>query len=136
MLYRSTNENDLEALQLLGLASYGRLKKEMSDKNWLKMEALITSDQTFPVLVRDCFAFVCEENNRLIGMAFLVPSGNPTKIYSTDTSYIRMVGVHPEPAERESRRLSHGFVWTRLSKRGKKQSDLHSAEVVCRPSYI
>ena len=34
--------------------------------------------------------------NKLIGMAYLVPSGNPTHIYPADWSYIRMVGVHPE----------------------------------------
>jgi ribosomal protein S18 acetylase RimI-like enzyme len=33
---------------------------------------------------------------KVIGMAYLVPSGNPTHIYPADWSYIRMVGVNPE----------------------------------------
>src|ERR1700760_2979502 len=96
MNYRTAEEKDIPTLKELGLASYGRLKKHMTPENWAKMETLLTSDQTFPLLVRDCHSFVCEENGRLLGMAYLVPSGNPTKVYTADTSYIRMVGVHPD----------------------------------------
>lgn len=38
----------------------------------------------------------CLDNDLLIGMAFLVPRGNPTHIYPDSWSYIRLVGVHPE----------------------------------------
>src|ERR1700676_4716428 len=96
MIYRAADLNDLHALQELALSSYGRLKKELTPENWVKMESVLTSDQTFLLLVRPSHPFVCEENGRLLGMAFLVPSGNPTKIYSAETSYIRLVGVHPE----------------------------------------
>ena len=136
MVYRIAKEQDLEALQSLGLESYGRLKKEMSDKNWLKMEALLTSDQTFPVLVKDCFAFVCEENNRLIGMAFLVPSGNPTKIYSTDTSYIRMVGVHPEAGGKGIAQALTRLCMDKAIETGEKTISLHSAEVMYAARHI
>ena len=136
MMYHNANENDLEALRSLGLASYGRLKKEMSDKNWLKMEALLTSDQTFPVLVKDCFAFVCEENNRLIGMAFLVPGGNPTKIYSTDTSYIRMVGVHPDAGGKGIAQALTRLCMDKAIETGEKTISLHSAEVIYAARHI
>jgi ribosomal protein S18 acetylase RimI-like enzyme len=47
-------------------------------------------------LVNNSAIFVCADNDQLIGMAYLVPSGNPTHIYPADWSYIRMVGVHPQ----------------------------------------
>ena len=126
----------MAALQSLGLASYGRLKNEMSDKNWLKMEALMTSDQTFPDLVRDCFSFVCEEKKQLIGMAFLVPSGNPTKIYSTDTSYIRMVGVHPEAGGKGIAQALTRLCIAKAIETGEKTISLHSAEVMYAARHI
>ena len=60
------------------------------------MQGVLLDEDNFPFIVKNCYGFVCEEDDRLLGMAFLVPSGNPTKIYSEDTSYIRMVGVHPD----------------------------------------
>src|ERR1700741_4498203 len=98
MHYRGAEQQDIPALRELGLASYGRLKKHLTPENWAKMVTLLKSDQTFPLLVRDCHSIVCEENGRLLGMAYLVPRGNPTKVYSVETSYIRMVGVHPDAA--------------------------------------
>jgi len=136
MIYRSANENDLEALQVLALESYGRLKKEMSAKNWEKMETLLVSDQTFPVLVRDCFAFVCEENDELTGMAFLVPSGNPTKIYSSDTSYIRMVGVHPEAGGKGIAQALTRLCIDKAIETGEKTISLHSADVMYAARHI
>ena len=87
MNYRVADQKDLPALEELGLASYGRLKKHLTPENWAKMETLLKSDQTFPILVRDCHSFLCEENGRILGMAYLVPSGNPTKVYSAEIMY-------------------------------------------------
>ena len=73
MNYRVAEQKDLPALEELALASYGRLKKSYAgklDKDGNAPE--IRSD--FSVLVRDCHSFVFEENGRLLGMAWLVPS--------------------------------------------------------------
>jgi ribosomal protein S18 acetylase RimI-like enzyme len=136
MIYRVADQHDLEALRVLALASYGRLKKEMTAKNWAKMEALLTSDQTFPVLVKDCHAFVCEENGSLLGMAFLVPSGNPTKIYSTETSYIRMVGVHPDAGGKRIAQTLTRLCMDKAIETGEKTISLHSAEIMYAARHI
>ncbi len=136
MIYRSAQEEDIENLKQLALASYGRLKTEMSAKNWGKMEALLISDQTFPILVRDCHAFVCEEDNRLTGMAFLVPSGNPTKIYSTETSYIRMVGVHPDAGGKGIAQALTRLCIDRAMETGEKIISLHSADIMYAARHI
>jgi ribosomal protein S18 acetylase RimI-like enzyme len=136
MNYRIADQNDLPALEELGLASYGRLKKNMSEENWTKMETLLKSDQTFPLLVHDCHAFVCEENGRLIGMAFLVPSGNPTKVYSAETSYIRMVGVHPDAGGKGIAQALTKLCMDRAKETGETIVSLHSAEIMYDARHI
>jgi GNAT superfamily N-acetyltransferase len=136
MIYRVANQNDLFALQELALASYGRLKKELTTENWKKMESVLTSDQTFPLLVRTCYSFVCEENGRLTGMSFLVPSGNPTKIYSAETSYIRMVGVHPDTEGKGIAQKLTQLCIDKAKETGEKFISLHSAEIMYAARYI
>jgi ribosomal protein S18 acetylase RimI-like enzyme len=136
MLYRPAELNDLEALVALGLASYGRLKKNLTPGNWEKMESVINSDQTFPVLIRSCHSFVCEENSRILGMAFLVPRGNPTKIYSSNTSYIRMVGVHPDADGRGIAQTLTSLCIDKAKETGEKTVMLHSAEIMYAARHI
>ena len=136
MMYRIADQNDLHALEDLGLASYGRLKIHMSHENWLKMETLLKSDQTFPILVRDCHSFVCEENGRLLGMAYLVPRGNPTKVYSAETSYIRMVGVHPDAGGKGIAQALTKLCIEKARETGETMISLHSAEVMYDARHI
>src|SRR5450755_1881854 len=136
MKYRVADQNDLHALEELALVSYGRLKKVLTPENWAKMESVLTSDQTFPLLVRSCHSFVCEENGRLLGMAFLVPRGNPTKIYSADTSYIRMVGVHPDADGKGIAQILTNMCIDKAKETGEKTIMLHSAEIMYAARHI
>src|SRR4029077_4791350 len=136
MEYREAAVQDVKALQELALVSYGRLKPELSPENWTKMESILVSDQTFPLLVKNCFGFVCETDDRIIGMAFLVPSGNPTKIYSPDTSYIRMVGVPPDAGGKGIARSLTRLCIEKARVSGEKKSSLHSAEIMYAARHI
>ncbi len=136
MQYRIAAEDDIESLQELALASYGRLKNKMSPENWLKMQAVLKADENFPVMVRTCHSFICEENGRLLGMAFLVPHGNPTKIYSPDTSYIRMVGVHPDAGGMGIAQALTKLCIEKAKETGEKMISLHSAEIMYAARHI
>jgi ribosomal protein S18 acetylase RimI-like enzyme len=136
LTYRAADQKDIPALRELGLASYGRLKKHLTPENWTKMETLLTSDQTFPLLVRDCHSFVCEENGRLLGMAYLVPSGNPTKVYSAETSYIRMVGVHPDAGGKGIAQSLTKLCVEKAKETDEKMISLHSAEIMYDARHI
>jgi ribosomal protein S18 acetylase RimI-like enzyme len=96
MKYREGNSNDVIGLQKLALLSYGQFQNILTEENWNKLKAHITNENLFPDLLRTSKGFVCEHENEIIGMAFLVPKGNPTEIFETGWSYIRMVGVHPD----------------------------------------
>jgi ribosomal protein S18 acetylase RimI-like enzyme len=134
--YRDATHEDVKALQELALVSYGRMKNDMTEQNWIKMQAVLTSGENFPVMVRTCFGFVCEEAGFLLGMAFLVPSGNPTKIYSPETSYIRMVGVHPTAGGRGIAQHLTRLCIEKAKETGEKIISLHSAEVMYAARHI
>ena len=136
MLYRATVENDLPALRSLAVASYGQLKPNLTQANWKKLETLLLSDDNFPVLLRSCYGFVCEKENELLGMAFLVPSGNPTKIYSSETSIVRMVGVHPDAGGKGIAQTLTRLCMEKAEETGEKKISLHSAEVMYAARHV
>lgn len=136
MIYRMADPADIPALCALGLASYGTLRNYLTADNWKKMESVLLSNDTFPVLVNSCFAFVCEEDSQLLGMAFLVPSGNPTKIYSADTSYIRMVGVHPDAGGKGIAQTLTRLCIEKAKELAENTIMLHSAEVMYAARHV
>jgi len=52
------------------------------------------SDQNLTNLIRQSAVFVCEHEAKIVGMIYLVPSGNPTGFFKKEWSYIRFLGVH------------------------------------------
>lgn len=95
VIYRQGLALEKEKLQQLGILSYGQFKEILSPADWETMHRFLHSDKMWDQLVNGSTIFVCEENQQLIGMAYLVPSGNPTHIYPAAWSYVRMVGVDP-----------------------------------------
>lgn len=94
--YRAGLPTEKEHLQQLGILSYNQFSKILLPADWQTMDMFLHNDKMWTQLVNNSAIFVCEEEGRIIGMAYLVPSGNPTHIYPADWSYVRMVGVHPE----------------------------------------
>jgi ribosomal protein S18 acetylase RimI-like enzyme len=60
------------------------------------MNNFLHDKEAFKLLIEKATVFICEEKGKLTGMAYLIPSGNPTTIYQSDWCYIRMVGVNPQ----------------------------------------
>lgn len=96
MTYRDGIVTDATQLKDLALASYGQFQNVLTEKNWDQLRTHLTREDLFPGLLEIAKCFVCENENEIIGMAFLVPKGNPTEIFEAGWSYIRMVGVHPD----------------------------------------
>jgi GNAT superfamily N-acetyltransferase len=95
MHYRKATAADSKKLQELGLLSYGQHRAVLGD-NWKQMEANLGKENLYEELLTYAHGFVCETENELVGMAFLIPHGHPTEIYPVEYSYIRLVGVHPK----------------------------------------
>lgn len=95
LLFRPGSPSEKNTLQQLGILSYNQFSKILSPPDWATMYKFLHSDKMWDQLVNNSTIFVCEDNDKLVGMAYLVSSGNPTHIYPADWSYVRMVGVDP-----------------------------------------
>lgn len=95
LIYRIGSPTEKKSLQQLGILSYNQFSKKLSASDWATMDRFLNNDKMWDQLVNNSKIFICEDNDKLIGMAYLVPGGNPTHIYPADWSYVRMVGVDP-----------------------------------------
>lgn len=94
--YRRGNKDDLQQLKELGIASYS-VHMHALEQEWQEQLFHSLSDEaTYTNLLAISTPFVHVIERKIVGMAFYVPSGNPTDIYPADWSYIRFVGVYPE----------------------------------------
>jgi ribosomal protein S18 acetylase RimI-like enzyme len=94
--YRIGTIRDKADLQKLGLISYGQFKDVLTPENWQKLQSFLTAEDSYSPLLKVSRCFVCEHAGEVVGMAFLIPNGNPTEVFRTEWSYIRMVGVNPK----------------------------------------
>jgi GNAT superfamily N-acetyltransferase len=71
---------------------------------------------------------VCENANELVGMAFLIPNGNPTTIFEKEWCYIRLVGVHPKFEGKGIGRKLTQMCIDKAKETGEKTIALHTSE--------
>ncbi|MEZ4800893.1 MAG: GNAT family N-acetyltransferase [Flavobacteriales bacterium] len=93
--YRKATIEDLGKLQKLGILAYSQHKLSMTAENWDKFSANLYGPELYTELIESATCFICELEDEVIGMAFLVSKGHPTELFDETWSYIRMVGVHP-----------------------------------------
>ena len=99
MRYRLGTEQDKEQLRALAVRAWSCYRQDLTPENWKKLYQSLASMKTYTQLLEESTCFVCTtEEDRIVGMAFLVPSGHPTDIYEAEWSYIRFVTVDPEYA--------------------------------------
>ncbi len=94
--YRNAKIADVDILKELGLLSYGIFKTILTPDNWKIMETNLSKTELYLGLLSKANSFVAECDHKIVGMAFLMPSGNPNHIYEADWCVIRMLGVNPE----------------------------------------
>jgi len=95
LIYRTSSPAEKNLLQQLGILSYNQFAKILSPADWATMDRFLHNDKMWDQLVNNSKIFICADGKKIIGMAYLVPSGNPTHIYPADWCYVRMVGVDP-----------------------------------------
>jgi ribosomal protein S18 acetylase RimI-like enzyme len=94
MNFRQGNYKDLSSLKNLAINSWGQFQNELTNDNWEKLKKNLADDKTYLELLDNSYCLVCVNNiDEIIGMSFLVPSGNPTEIYDKSWCYIRFVTV-------------------------------------------
>jgi ribosomal protein S18 acetylase RimI-like enzyme len=96
LTYRQAHTDEAGQLSNLAFASYSPFRDVLEQQHWQTLEKSLQNKDIFSALITKSRSFVCEAENRIVGMAFLVPSENPWDIFEAEWSYIRFVGVDPE----------------------------------------
>ena len=97
MNFRKGTINDLDQIIKLGVKSWAQYKEDLKDEHWSELYRILNSSDNYTELLEVSRCLICEDDhNQLIGMAFLVPNGNPTEIYDEAWCHLRFVSVDPE----------------------------------------
>ncbi len=95
MEFRIATHEDIKQLIPLGLMAYSEYFPLLSDDNKNLMETNLQKTELYENMMKIGKGFVAEFENKIIGMGFLIYSGNPTNIYPKEYAYIRMIGINP-----------------------------------------
>ncbi len=60
------------------------------------MEQNLNNEEMLTSLLNKSTCFVARNGYQIVGMAFLLPSGNPVDVYEAEWCSIRLVAVHPD----------------------------------------
>jgi ribosomal protein S18 acetylase RimI-like enzyme len=93
--YRHATLADKKQLIALALISYGQYATELEAEHLERMNRNISNDENWTAVLTVSKSVVCLDGDKIIGMAFLIPHGNPWDIFKAEWSYLRLVGVDP-----------------------------------------
>jgi ribosomal protein S18 acetylase RimI-like enzyme len=94
--YRIGTINDINQLQELAIIANEQFQSVFTSDNWEIFNGNLQDRQKFIDILKIAKCFVCLDNDKIVGVAYIIPSGNPTNIFKSEWSYIRMVGVNPK----------------------------------------
>ena len=94
--YREATSKDQPGLKQLGIISYGQFADILGTEHWATLNGFLQDDEKLAELMKISKCYVCLHENKIIGMAHIILSGNPWSFFKAEWSYIRMVGVDPK----------------------------------------
>lgn len=94
LTYRTGTSEDVDQLQQLAVTAYGEFQSALTPDNWAVF-AGGKSREKIESLFNKSTCFVCLDGETIVGVAYIISSGNPTDLFKAEWSYVRMVGVHP-----------------------------------------
>lgn len=129
--FRKGITNDINSLRELAIVSWSQYKNVLKEEQWDRLNATLMSNKTYIDLLNHSECIVCEtEKKEIVGMAFLVPKGNPTDIYEVNWSYIRFVSVNPfYEGKGIGRKLTEKCI-EYAKKNGEEVIALHTSEIM------
>lgn len=94
MHIRRGNLEDLDAAKRVIQRTWKRYESVLTRDNGGHLANSLSGERLYVDLFALSTSFVCEnDRGQLVGVSFLVPSGNPTEIYQDRQCYIRLVTV-------------------------------------------
>ena len=137
MEYKQATIDDLNKIKELAIKSWSQFQPDLTPENWSKLYSNLSDDQTFIDLLNNSYSIICTtEQDKIIGMAFLVPSGNPTDIYDKDWCYIRYVTVDPDFGGLGIGRKLTSMCIETAKNNGEKTIALHTSEMMDKARHL
>lgn len=134
-IFKKGHSGPVSELQQLGLISYGQYAPVLGDA-WKIMETNMLRDEFWSKILGISTPFVCQHNGKVVGMALLIPHGNPDDIYDTGWCHIRMVGVHPDYAGNGIAKKLTQMCIEEAKQTGEKVIALHTSEFMDAARHI
>ena len=137
MKIRKGNIHDLLLVKQLAQNTWKQFKKNLTNENWKKLSNNLSNEVLYKDLLENSISFVCvNDTKEIIGMSFLVPSGNPTEIYNSEQCYIRFVTVSDKyKGLKLGQKLTEKCI--EFAKRsGEKKIALHTSEFMDKARHI
>lgn len=137
MKIRQGHISDLSQIKTLAMTTWQQFENVLTEENWKTMSSGLRKDELYRDLLTNAQSFVCEnEAGHIIGMSFLVSSGNPTDIFNSEQCYIRFVTV-----SEQYKGLNLGQKLTEkcidfARARGEKKIALHTSEIMNKARHI
>lgn len=137
MKIRDGTIQDLPGVKLLGQSTWKQFEKDLTSENWVELSGILSNENLYKELLLNTKSYICEnETGEIIGMSFLVPSGNPTEIYHEEQCYIRMVTVSEKyQGLKLGQKLTEACIGF-AKKNGEKKIALHTSEIMDKARYI
>ncbi len=134
---RNGNLQDLQQIKSLGLAVWSQFKTQLTDDNWNLLQENLSNEKRYADLLNHCDSFICEnEANEIIGFVFLMPSGNPTDIFTEQQSYIRYLTVSEKYKGQKLGQLLTEKCIEKAIENGEKYIALHTSEMMPAARHI
>src|SRR5436190_18944951 len=95
LLYREGTVADKHQLIELSIEAYKEFAIYIAPEHWIIFDRNLRDEKKLLEVMNKAKTFVCMDQDKIVGMACLIPHGNPWDIFEADWSYIRMVGVNP-----------------------------------------
>jgi ribosomal protein S18 acetylase RimI-like enzyme len=128
--FRLVVPGDKASLIELGLIAYGAFREQVGPEQWQTLESGLSNEENWKKLISISTGFVSVQDERVVGMAFIVPGGNPWDVFESDWSYIRLVGVHPAFQGRGIARALTRLCIDHARKSGERTIALHTSEMM------
>jgi ribosomal protein S18 acetylase RimI-like enzyme len=136
LTYRRGSLEDMAQLKQLALLSYGQYADVLTPENWQIMRTNMDDDEKLKGLLEKSYCYVCTCNEKIVGMAHLVPSGNPWQFFEAGWGVIRMVGVDPEYTGRGIARQLTAMCIAKAKETNETTIALHTGEFMNAARYI
>ena len=137
MKIRNGNIHDLNSVKQLGQNTWKQFEKYLNIENWNELSNTLSNENLYKDLLMKSVSYVCEnEIGEIIGMSFLVASGNPTEIYNEEQCYIRFVTVSDKyNGLKIGQKLTEECIEF-ARKSGEKKIALHTSEFMDKARHI